>query len=790
MKTQPIWGFILLLFVIGCAAPQATPAPTAWATAPTAVTQTQPASPTLESPAPATEATSTPEPSPTPQPPTPCQQILDQSFPKDFLTEGSLIFSGECEGREGLFKLSAGSNKLEPFLEPFWTDSYPDNIFTSLEHQWLTITGYNMLMISGEDDKTSLHYPIDRKNWGRTLGWLRDNLLQIDLSANRYNHPRTRIVLDPFSGKTSLFEYTPQEDLGFRHVGVGYPEEHSPLVFDSPLARAIYLNATDDESRYVLEEISSKKILWRGPASMDIVYYAGDPIWSPNGKYVGIPAWQEDGKTFQLFVVSRDGTKEIASPMFQDGNTNSLGQAYFRWSPSGKYLTAWVKLDNGENRLAFWEPFTNQVTYPLSRPISATWRLPKFTGSDQKFVFYDSNSGGTKQTLYVVDTSTGEVTAIPIHLDPVAWLNTTNPIPKPPSEPKALAPKPGTSVSQACMVAQPESPKPNFKGELVITKFSNEFELFSQGADQSTRQLADTYEGHVSPDGKWLFYITTDAQANYHFWLYKPGQTPQEINIEEIIGYRYYELTRGWFNDTELWVATRDGILLFNPFTNKYRKAPTFPELEVGDCVDEICPAPLYDQAFERHLLLSGGFPIFGLYLQNPDGQVLWQHTSDFTGWNIPQWQPGDQLLAAPLVKQNDKLGEHYEFFAIDRDGRQRQITNYTAAYPTMSIDQFSWSPDGRFIAFWGDTHSKTGIAQQNPYRLFVLDTQTRQTTDYCVTGNYSGNQAPVWSPDGNQLAVESIQGDQNLILLVDLASRTTSMIGEAELIGWLAPQE
>lgn len=167
-------------------------------------------------------------------------------------------------------------------------------------------------------------------------------------------------------------------------------------------------------------------------------------------------------------------------------------------------------------------------------------------------------------------------------------------------------------------------------------------------------------------------------------------------------------------------------------------------------------------------------------------------------GFNLPKWQPGDQKLGIPMPKnEQDVLGEHYEIFTVDRAGRQRQLTNYTAAYPTMSIDKFSWSPDGRYIAFWGNTHSQKNIAQQHPYRLFVLDTHTYQTIDYCASGGYvsqysragiySDNPAPVWSPDGSQIAVQSIQSGKRMILLVDFASGTVSPVAEGQLIGWMA---
>ncbi len=66
----------------------------------------------------------------------------------------------------------------------------------------------------------------------------------------------------------------------------------------------------------------------------------------------------------------------------------------------------------------------------------------------------------------------------------------------------------------------------------------------------------------------------------------------------------------------------------------------------------------------------------------------MWDYRNPLAGFNLPKWQPGDQKLAIPMpVNEKDVLGEHYEIYTVNRAGRQRQLTNYSAAYPTMSID-------------------------------------------------------------------------------------------------------
>lgn len=47
---------------------------------------------------------------------TQCQKIISSQLQSDFGGNGSIIFEGECEGQEGLFKLAVGDQNIVPFL--------------------------------------------------------------------------------------------------------------------------------------------------------------------------------------------------------------------------------------------------------------------------------------------------------------------------------------------------------------------------------------------------------------------------------------------------------------------------------------------------------------------------------------------------------------------------------------------------------------------------------------------------------------------------------------------------
>jgi hypothetical protein len=310
----------------------------------------------------------------------------------------------------------------------------------------------------------------------------------------------------------------------------------------------------------------------------------------------------------------------------------------------------------------------------------------------------------------------------------------------------------------------------------------------------------------ISPDRKWLFYWYEGIDSEPNFGLYSLDGQLTRVTLSDAASHNIFwygdTFYMMWQNNNEIQVGMINNIdQLFNLFTMKYRDVPKFPAMDMlGVCNDELLCAvdyagfQPYDSAFELWVYANAG----GYYLIDREGNILWGYSGPLAGFNLPKWQPGDQKLGIPMPKnEQDVLGEHYEIFTVDRAGRQRQLTNYSLAYPTMTIDKFSWSPDGRYIAFWGDTHSKEKIAQQNPYRLFVLDTVTHQTIDYCVPGGYvsqynpsgiySDNPAPIWSPNGSQIAVESLQSGKRMIMLVDFASGTVSPVAEGDLVGWMA---
>jgi hypothetical protein len=813
-------SFILLGMVLlaGCAS-QPTPSPTAKVVPPTV--SSTPAVVVTSSPSATPTESEFVEPTPTAPPYTRCQEIIDAQLPKDFLTEGSIIFDGECEGRKGLFRLSADTRKIESFLGDFVRRQYNYSVRLSPDRQWLAVDApvydeddgfylYDSLIITGENEKNIIRYSGNRV-WGIQddshfdKEWVDSQKMQISL----WRAGISQVLLDVFNGKMSFLE-VPGNNFYDSDNTYYSPDLTSLLTFNRGSISYSLFNLEIGQELWQSEENLMQQT-YRYQSTMD------SHLWSPDSRLVAFPVWddeQSDGENssfvFRFMVVMRDGREILSQPVQSFGHilyTDEKPDVPFGWSQDSQYLIYWNPVENGTHQLTYWNPLTNEFLNPGFTIYDNYVHYPYFSPDGQKFILQarTSSTDNAEYTNYLFDLSTGKTAQLDINLVPRAWMKTTQEIVEQKTELFPLPPRKNAGVSQACL-KQNDDDLPAMTGALIFAQagFQAGFLYqFTHPGGQIKIAESDSYlDGDVSPNRKWLVYSNWDYEVNNkRYWLY----TLDGISEEILKNSQIRDISR-WRSNDEIWILNFDlyESRLFNPFTQKFRERPDFVTQETWDklpgcgygsqCKVDSAGYQPYDDAIELWIDAYAS----GYTLIDREENFLWEYENPLAGFNLPKWQPGDQKLAIPMpVNEQDVLGEHYEIFTVNRSGRQRQLTNYLAAYPTMSIDKFSWSPDGRYIAFWGDTHSKENIAQQHPYRLFVLDTVTYQTVDYCVpggyvsqysqTGIYSDNPAPVWSPDGSQIAVQSVQSGKRMILLVDFASGTVSPVAEGELVGWMA---
>jgi hypothetical protein len=148
-----------------------------------------------------------------------------------------------------------------------------------------------------------------------------------------------------------------------------------------------------------------------------------------------------------------------------------------------------------------------------------------------------------------------------------------------------------------------------------------------------------------------------------------------------------------------------------------------------------------------------------------------------------PRWSPDNKEAA--FVLSNYPSPWKHEIAIIKLDGQVNQLTFLSEIFEQVNILRFNWSPDGQKIAFWLMDTS----ANLPPHELAIVNINTREVTNYCISG--VGSNPPIWSPDGHQLLVASrnpIPDDYSpRVVLIDLVRGYAYQIAEGVVpAGWM----
>ena len=164
---------------------------------------------------------------------------------------------------------------------------------------------------------------------------------------------------------------------------------------------------------------------------------------------------------------------------------------------------------------------------------------------------------------------------------------------------------------------------------------------------------------------------------------------------------------------------------------------------------------------------------------------------------HTPRWSPDGSRFVVAANAQTADTWLTFELYSAARAGGQvRRLTHLTSHYAKVYIQSYTWSPDGRWIAFWFVANPEgVPFIEHGAAHLGVLDIESGAVTNTCVPGEHDASLAaarvppPLWSPDGRQIIVESSSADgSSRVLLVDLASSVAAQIAEeVRPEGWMA---
>jgi Tol biopolymer transport system component len=236
---------------------------------------------------------------------------------------------------------------------------------------------------------------------------------------------------------------------------------------------------------------------------------------------------------------------------------------------------------------------------------------------------------------------------------------------------------------------------------------------------QLTSASGEEVEPTLSPDGKWILYVSA-AAGNQDIYLQSVGgQTPMNLTEDSLVGDRM----------------------------------------------------PAFSSDGERIAFRSdrdGG----GLYVMGRTGEAPRRVTSE--GFD-PAWSPDSRHLVystvtAPIATSRNSLGQ---LRRVDvQTGAVTKVTEDDAVNP-------AWSPNGRFIAYWGLARTVGGAGTNSVRDIWVISeaggTPWRATDDEAV------DWSPTWNADGSFIYYVSNRGGSMNLWRIPMNPDTGRVTGAPE---------
>jgi hypothetical protein len=300
----------------------------------------------------------------------------------------------------------------------------------------------------------------------------------------------------------------------------------------------------------------------------------------------------------------------------------------------------------------------------------------------------------------------------------------------------------------------------------------------------------------VSPDHKWLVY---DGRKNSRRDRVIVTDSNGKV-LRNIDGYNWF-FPLGWLNNQNLaiWMLSdvTDGppfpTLVYNPFTRDSKLVmPDYPDIYWWHIPNWASTLTVYDP--------SANFVVYITQAGNENGNgsvVLWDINAKheivklkdlavINNNNAPLWSPNGQEFLIDAKLENHSS---FELYAINLQGTIQQLTHFEnlTDQPTsanLTLWNYSWSGDGRYIAFW------YRIGAGKAAQLVLLDTLNNNIKDLCVKSYW--HFPPIWSPDNEQFLVDGFLLNESettnyKTLLVDINDNYVVKIAEDVLPeGWL----
>jgi len=395
---------------------------------------------------------------------------------------------------------------------------------------------------------------------------------------------------------------------------------------------------------------------------------------------------------------------------------------------------------------------------------------------------------------------------------------------------KLILPNNSVIREQCPEIAPTFTPGEFTKGTLVVfPRFSNHQPFINlETGDETSIKFGSRF--FVSPSRSQIFYRTIDQNTLIWSWFIA---TIGEVQPFKLSIPKTNWLIIRWFDDQRLAARIYKNlpvdpppheIVILNPFSGEIKRlVPNLPNISQQEIDWENLGPASYDQSLDYVLYaawddtaninmyvlyrISSGTKLAVLPGSSYSGSYLYdgQYMSvDGVSNNPPQWSFDGARVALISTAPEKQVGVD-EIFALTKDGEIQRLTYFANHFDKAKINNLSWSPDSKSIAFWVTLEPPPYQLSANAYqdvRLAVLNTETLEITVYCISGDNIGLEngvpspkfiseqipAPIWSPDGMQIVVENRYADDNSrLILLDIPSGKAVEIGkDIEPVGWM----
>lgn len=336
--------------------------------------------------------------------------------------------------------------------------------------------------------------------------------------------------------------------------------------------------------------------------------------------------------------------------------------------------------------------------------------------------------------------------------------------------------------------SSPTLPYIDIAGSLLISRQDeNRFNYlsllnFATGEEKDLLNEQDhaDYGINISLDGKWVAYRSwRKGDTTTQSWL---SIISVDGKSEKVVPWPdKWAIILNWLDNDKLLIKHSGDLNLstFNPFTQIEQNIETeFPDRSSVSPLNAAYSPSLSKVVYPT--LEQGGIRLFDLLNGKKIIDIIPAMQEE-----PPKWSPdGKTFVVSNLTNWTSASASDYNLFLVSEDGIIKRLTNFSDSPSYMTLEDYSWSPDGKFIAFWIMINETFGY-------LNIVNVNTGEIADTCISSDLGPEtNAPVWSPDGNQLAFRVFNNGNGKLIVINWVENIAFQTEKNyRPIGWAASQ-